>query len=154
MEMNEMYLKTAFCCMACDGSIAKQEIESLKQYVSDNKNAFLGVDIENTLNAYISEINSQGTQFLAKYLKDVSSLTMSENEQLALLKLAIDIIESDEQIEYSEVAFFKKIRRELTISDESILAIMPDKGDYLLPDIIDDSPMEWLHSSFENIKMI
>ena len=154
MEMNEMYLKTAFCCMACDGSIAKQEVESLKQYVSDNKNAFLGVDIENTLKAYISEINSQGTQFLAKYLKEVSSLTMSEEDQLSLIKLAIDIIESDEQIEYSEVAFFKKIRRELTISDESILAIMPDKGDYLLPDIIDDSPMEWLHSSFESIKMI
>ena len=154
MEMNEMYLKTAFCCMACDGSIAKQEVESLKQYVSDNKNAFLGVDIENTLTAYISEINSQGTQFLAKYLKEISSLTMSEDDQLALIKLAIDIIESDERIEYSEVAFFKKIRRELTISDESILAIMPDKGDYLLPDIIDDSPMEWLHSSFENIKMI
>ena len=27
MKTNELYLKTAFCCMACDGDIATEEIE-------------------------------------------------------------------------------------------------------------------------------
>lgn len=31
MEINELYLKTAFCCMACDGDIADEEV----QYVRD-----------------------------------------------------------------------------------------------------------------------
>ena len=46
------------------------------------------------------------------------------------------MIEADNKIEYSEISFFKKIRLNLFISDEAILAEMPNKEDYLLPDII------------------
>lgn len=27
MEMNELLLRTAFACMSCDGSIAKEEVD-------------------------------------------------------------------------------------------------------------------------------
>ena len=30
MERKKLYLKTIFCCMACDGEIAKEEIEIVK----------------------------------------------------------------------------------------------------------------------------
>lgn len=32
MELNELFLKTAFSCMACDGEIASEELELVKQY--------------------------------------------------------------------------------------------------------------------------
>ena len=151
MRTTELYLKTAFCCMACDGSIADEEITMLKQYVENNKETFKDAEIENLLNAYVSEINEKGVSFLKNYLSDLADTNIPEEEQLGLIKLAISIIESDNKIEYSEVAFFKKIRLSLSISDETILRSMPDKGDYLLPDIIDDSPFEWLPASFNNI---
>ena len=151
MRTTELYLKTAFCCMACDGSIADEEVTMLKQYVDSNKETFQDAEIETLLNAYVSEINEKGVSFLKSYLSDLADTDISEEEQLGLIKLAISIIESDNKIEYSEVAFFKKIRLNLSISDDVILSSLPDKGDYLLPDIIDDSPFEWLPVSFNNI---
>ena len=60
-----------------------------------------------------------------------------------MIKIAIATIEADEQIEYSEISFFKKIRKNLAISDETILEALPDKEDYLLPDIADNDVFEW-----------
>ena len=49
METNELYLKAAFCCMACDGSIVEEETNLLKDKVQ-NSELFSGIDIENTIN--------------------------------------------------------------------------------------------------------
>lgn len=152
MEINELYLKTAFCCMACDGEIANKEIESIKQYIAENPNIFQGIDAEKLLNDYISEINSCGKAFLQNYIKELSNVTLSEEEQMAIIKLAISIIESDNMIEYSEVAFFKKIRFKLPVSDERIIAELPDKKEYLMPDIIEDDD-DWSAMTFEYINL-
>lgn len=138
METNEMYLKTAFCCMACDGNIADEEVSALKQYISTNHTDFSSLNLDSMLNSYVESINSMGAEFLKNYLDDISEMNLSEEEQLNVIRLAINLIEADNNIDYSEIAFFKKIRLRLSISDESILENMPDKGDYLLPDIIED----------------
>lgn len=151
MRTTELYLKTAFCCMACDGSIADEEVSTLRQYIAANSGKFDGYDIDLSLNSYIESINTIGEQFLKNYLAELTELNLSEEEQLNVIHLAINIIEADEKIEYSEIAFFKKIRLRLTVSDDQILSMMPGKEDYLLPDIIDDSPFEWLPVSFGNI---
>lgn len=73
MELNELYLKTAFCCMACDGEIAEEEIELIKNYVKDT-DIFGSVDVEKTLNEYIANINQNGMAFLKSYLKDLTQV--------------------------------------------------------------------------------
>lgn len=135
MEINELYLKTAFCCMACDGDIASKELELIKEYAS-NSDLFLNLDIESKLNEYVTEINQQGISFLNSYLKEIVLSSLTEVQELNIVKIAIQMIEADNKIEYSEISFFKNIRLKLSISDEIILAEMPDKEDYLLPDII------------------
>jgi uncharacterized tellurite resistance protein B-like protein len=151
MEMNEIYLKTAFCCMACDGDIANEEVLMLKRYISDHGDKFKGIDVESLLNSYVEGINTMGERFLKNYLAEIAECNLSEEEQLNVISLAINIIEADEKIEYSEIAFFKKIRLKLSISDDKILSQLPEKEDYLLPDIIDDNPFEWLPVSFNSI---
>lgn len=59
----------------------------------------------------------------------------SDEEQLEIIRIAIEMIEADGLILYSEVKFFKKLRSCLSISDDAILHVLPDKEDYLLPDI-------------------
>ena len=108
MRTTALYLKTAFCCMACDGGIADEELSMLKQYIESNKETFEDTEIENLLNLYVSEINEKGVLFLKNYLTEVAGANISEAEQLGLIKLAISIIESDNKIEYSEVAFSRK----------------------------------------------
>ena len=146
MTKEELYLKTIFCCIACDGDIATEEVDMVKDLCAKD-NIFHDVDSEKYLNSWISEINEQGGMFLQSYLKELSSMELNETEQLQLVSFAFKAIEADNRIEYAEVKFFKKIRSRLTISDEAILEIYPDKEDFFLPDInIADIP-QWNQST-------
>ena len=135
MKTNELILKAAFCCMACDGEIAQEEIKLVKQ-ITEQSDLFANLDVEKELNVYIAQIKEQGKAFLSNFIKEVAEATLSEKDELQLVKIAIQTIEADENIEYSEVSFFKRIRAKLNISDDEILKELPDKEDYLLPDIV------------------
>ena len=134
MTKEELYLKTIFCCIACDGNIATEEVDMVRDLCAKDR-IFHNLDSEEYLNSWITEINEQGGAFLQTYLKEINSVELNEQEQLLLVSLAIKAIEADNSIEYAEVKFFKKIRSKLTISDEAILAEHPDKENFLLPDI-------------------
>ena len=134
MTKEELYLKTIFCCIACDGDIATEEVDMVRDLCTKDR-IFHNLDSEEYLNSWITEINEQGGVFLQTYLKEINSVELKKQEQLLLVSLAIRAIEADNCIKYTEVKFFKKIRSRLTISDEEILAEHPDKEDFLLPDI-------------------
>lgn len=142
MTKEELYLKTIFCCIACDGDIATEEVDMVRDLCAKD-NIFHGIDSEKYLNSWITEINEQGGMFLQTYLKELSSMTLTETEQLLLVSLAIKAIEADNRIEYAEVKFFKKIRSRLTVSDAKIIAEHPDKEDFLLPDINVSEIPQW-----------
>lgn len=142
MSKEELYLKTVFCCIACDGDIATEEVDMVRELCSKD-NVFSSLDSEKYFNSWITEINEQGGMFLQSYLKEINSVELNEKEQLLLVSLAIKAIEIDNRIEYAEVKFFKKIRSRLTISDEAILAEHPDKEDFLLPDINTEEIPQW-----------
>ena len=138
--------------MACDGEIAPEEIQLVKK-ITEQSELFSNLNVEKELNAFIAQINEQGKAFLANYIQEVADASLTQNEELALIKLAIQTIEADENVEYSEVSFFKRIRAKLSISDDDILAELPDKEDYLMPDIIDKSDDLWSSVSFSEIKL-
>lgn len=152
MEINELYLKTAFCCMACDGDIASEEVQLIKKYAS-NSELFSNLNVESKLNEYVADINQQGVLFLNNYLRDISNLLLTEVQELNIVRIAIQMIEADSKIEYSEISFFKKIRLNLSISDIAILEDMPDKEDYLLPDIVQKEYEFVLDTAFLTINL-
>ena len=138
-----------FCCIACDGDIAPEEVNTIK-VIATQLPEMRGIEIEAMLNIYISEINKDGVLFLKKYLKELSKEELTEEEQLLLIALSIKMIEADSRIEYSEVKFFKKIRARLSVSDEQILEQHPNKEDFLLPDVNVTEDLIWN----ENIKIL
>ena len=148
---NELYLRTAFACMACDGDIAVEEIALVKK-MTEQSDLFSSIDVENKLNEYVSQINKQGRSFLSTYLSDLTNAGLTEKEEFEIVRIAIKTIEADNRIEYSEISFFKKIRQRLNLSDETILSEFPDKEDYLLPDIKMPEDMNW-NVHFENIQL-
>lgn len=149
MEANELYLKTAFCCMACDGDIAEEEVALLNS-IATNEHVFDGLDIQNKINEYVSAINEKGNLFLNEFINEVKESDLDDDAALQLIKIAIETIEADKLIEYSEVCFFKRIRKQLRISDAVVLEAMPDKEDFFLPDIEDDSAFDW-DMQFSNV---
>lgn len=154
----ELYLKTAFCCMACDGNIADEEIQLIRKY-SQQSSVFDGLDIETLLNEYISHINQQGISFLHSYLQEISDTKLSQDDEIQLVEIAIAMIEADNIVEYSEIKFFKKIRQRLNLSDDYILSIIPnntvtgDKEFYITPDIQESPAIDLnlppIHFNFE-----
>ena len=141
MTKKELYLKTVFCCIACDGDIAEEEIGLIRELGTKDK-LFNDMDTEKYINAWINEINKRGSMFLQNYLNEIATEDLNEKEQLLLVSLAFNAIEADNRIEYSEVKFFKKIRSRLSISDETILGKFPNKEDFLLPDLkVTELPM-------------
>lgn len=135
MKSNELLLKTVFCCMACDGSIADEELSFLNTFVNDSK-YFIGLDVENLINQYVAEINAAGHHFLENYLDEISASGLNTDDEMKLAEIAIAMIEADNNIEYSEISFFKDIRKRLAFSDAQFLEAFPDKEDYILPDIV------------------
>jgi len=138
MEKKELLLKTAFCCMACDGTIAPEEISLVKKMSSVN-NSFHGLDVESLLNQYVADINKSGSEFLFQYLRELEGEHIGSTTALDIVDIALKTIEADRNIEYSEIRFFKHLRSKLDISDDEIIANYPgreDIEDYLLPDVI------------------
>lgn len=137
-KINELYLKTVFCCMACDGNIADEELKLLKKEIQTNE-LFENMDnLCKLISSYVDCLKTDGVKFLMTYIEELRKADLSEAEELEVLRLAVDTIEVDSHIEYSEVKFFKRIRSQMTISDETILKKLPGKEEWLLPDIQND----------------
>lgn len=134
MDKKELYLKTIFSCMVCDGSIATEEIGLVRE-LANSSELFMDFDVEKHLNAYITEINENGTRFLSRYLSELADAELDKELQMNIVNLSLKTIEADNVIAYSEVKFFKKIRSRLSLTDDEILECHPDKGDFLLPDV-------------------
>ncbi len=152
MTKEELYLKTMFCCMACDGDIADEEVELIKEKASEKTGILKGINIEECINGYINEINKNGVAFLNQYLKELGLEKLTTEEQMNIVNISIDMIEADHIIQYTEIKFFKKIRKRLTLSDEEILKVHPDKEDFLLPDITVLEDPVWENVTFNKIE--
>lgn len=135
---DKLLLKTAFCCMASDGNIDKREITTL-QSLCQNLELFKNFDFQVEINNLVKEINIDGKLFIRRYFDLLSSANLSEDEELTLIDFAIKTIYADEQVEYSEIKFFKNIRHRLNISDENILSAYPDIEQFLEEDILTES---------------
>ncbi len=147
LQFNKLLLKTAFSCMACDGDIDKREVKLIKKLQKENK-TFGEIDINEELDTLLLDINKDGHQFLKNYFKELENADLSESDELKLIEVAIETIKADEVIEYSEVKFFKVIRSNLKIDNDSILTKHPDFEDYLEQDIITDSYLYRLQDDF------
>ena len=147
LHLNKLLLKTAFSCMACDGDIDKREVKLIKKLQKENK-TFGDIDINGELDSLLLDINKDGHQFLKNYFNELKNAELTESNELKLIEVAIETIKADEIIEYSEVKFFKVIRSNLKIDNDSILEKHPDFEDYLEQDIMTDSYLARLQDDF------
>jgi uncharacterized tellurite resistance protein B-like protein len=147
ITFDKLLLKTAFCCMAADGNIDKREITIIHS-MCENSPLFKDFNFEEEINSLVTKLNTRGKEFISYYFELLGKSTLTENEELTLIDFAIQIINADEQVEYSEIKFFKNIRHRLKISDENILIHFPNIEPYLEEDIKTDGFLEKITSQF------
>ena len=68
-----MYLKTAFCCMACDGDIAQQELDTIASLspLTDSTR------LQALLNTFVEQITTTGVNFLRQYLGELKDANLN-----------------------------------------------------------------------------
>lgn len=121
MELNDLLLRTAFACMSCDGDIANEEIDLIKQ-MAKQRHLFGDVDIDVELDKLVQEINLQGKGFLKRYLISLAEQTLTEEQEIMVADVAVQTIQSDNKVEYSEIKFFKVLRSNFkVVTDETLL---------------------------------
>ncbi|WP_277010263.1 TerB family tellurite resistance protein [Capnocytophaga granulosa] len=143
-KFDELLLKTAFCCMASDGEIAQEEIDTI-QKLCQREEMLKKMDFQNEIKRFVEEINKQGMQFIKNYLDELEKTSLTEQENINLLNIVFEVIFADGKVEYSEVKFFRNIRIRLSISDEVIeknFANTPDLDIFLAKDIVDHLSVE------------
>lgn len=143
-KFDELLLKTAFCCMASDGEIAQEEIDTI-QKLCQREEMLKKMDFQNEIKRFVEEINKQGMQFIKNYLNELEKTSLTEPENINLLNIVFEVIFADGKVEYSEVKFFRNIRVRLSISDEVIeknFANTPDLDVFLAKDIVDHLSVE------------
>lgn len=149
ITFDKLLLKTAFCCMASDGKIDKREVELIKK-MCEQSPLFNDFDFTNEINILLEKINERGIEFIQYYFQLLNDSNLSEQEQLIIIDFAIKTINADEVVEYSEVKFFKAIRKCLSVTDENILAIYPDLEFYLEEDINTENKLDKLVNNYLN----
>ncbi len=147
ITFDKLLLKTAFCCMAADGNIDKREIALIKS-LCEKSPLFENFDFQSEINLLVNKINTSGKAFIQHYFDLLKTAELSEQEELTLIDFAIQTINADEQVEYSEIKFFKNIRHRLRVSDEKILERFPDIEQFLEEDIITDSFLDKITSQY------
>ncbi|MCL9980938.1 MAG: TerB family tellurite resistance protein [Bacteroidia bacterium] len=148
-SFNQLLLKTAFSCMACDGEIDNKEIEMIRKMHSE-KQIFGDINLNEELTTMVVSINNEGHGFLKMYFQDLTNADLSEAEELKIIETAIDTIKADDKIEYSEIKFFKVIKSKLKISNDLIMNVHPDFEEYLEDDIISPTYLSTIQSDFFN----
>ena len=147
ITFDKLLFKSAFCCMASDGHIDNSEIAIIKS-MCEKSPLFKDFNFQEEINSLVDKINTRGKEFISYYFELLGKSTLTENEELILIDFAIQTIKADEQIEYSEIKFFKNIRHRLKVSDENILAVFPDIEQFLEEDIVTESFLDKITSQY------
>lgn len=147
ISFDKLLLKTAFCCMAADGNIDKREVSLIKS-MCEKYNLFKNFNFQEEINQLITNLNKNGKAFIQHYFDLLKQTSLSEQDELMLIDFAIQTINADEVVEYSEIKFFKNIRHRLKISDVKILEHFPDIEQYLEEDIITDSFLDKITNQY------
>jgi len=152
-NLDKLMLKTSFVCTVCDGNIDEREINIIENLFSKTS-LFNHEELQSELDKLTEEFNQNTDHFIKEYLSELQGADLSESQQLQIIKTAIETIKADENVDYNEIKFFKLLRNQLSISNESILEEFPEIEVYLEPDAIYISIEEQMQSIFNNIRKI
>ena len=101
--------------MACDGSIADEEIRVLSN--SKELKDFTQKDIFDE----IANLKSEGKLYVKKYIDSLASTDITDSMAINILNIAVEMIKSDNVIEYAEIKFFKLIKNSLKHDNTFVL---------------------------------
>tara|TARA_B100000767_G_scaffold231504_1_gene222964 strand:- start:2049 stop:2468 length:420 start_codon:yes stop_codon:yes gene_type:complete len=114
-------IKIAFCSMACDSHMDKEEIIKINELVEKDF-YFNGYSLSDEINLLEEEENKIGIVLIDNILNEQLFLNYSEAQKIILIEVSIGIIRADRKLEMVEINFIKKLISNLRIPSDIIKA--------------------------------
>ena len=119
-EFKKILFRTAFCSMACDGSIDDLEINEMRN-IDKNTSYFNEIDLSKELDHLIKKINADGKKIISELFESLREVNLNIVQELLILEVAMRIIGADNRHEKNEIKFLKLLRSKLDINTELII---------------------------------
>lgn len=130
-EFKKFLFKSAVTTMACDGDIAEEEIELIKNMVL-NEIYFMGFNYQSPLKDEIKNIKINGKVAINQYLQELSIIELNEHQEILLVEVILKIIEADTKIQTSEIKFLQMVKSKLKTDEQVLIIKFPKQIDYLM----------------------
>ena len=118
-EFIEILLEIAFASMVCDGDIAPEEEEYLRD-IEQSDYYLKEFDMSKKLDKLNSDWKLYGLNLSDKILNNTYKLNLSEGQKIVIMDFAIGIVRSDKSIQKSEISFINTLMQNIKISTEIV----------------------------------
>ena len=119
-KFKKILFKVAFCAMACDGEIQKEEIEELK-YMDKNTSYFADIDLSDELKQLVNNFKNKGAKVIEELFELLRTTKLNPIQELLVLEVALRIVNADDVIDENEIKFINFLRSKLELYDEIII---------------------------------
>lgn len=143
-DFKSFLFKSAIMAMACDGDIADEEVNEIKQIVA-NEIYFMGYDFEEPLKSNIEYIKLNGKNAINQYLQEIATNELNENQEILLVEVLLKMIQADAKVEESELKFLQMAKSKLKTDEQTLIVKFPHQIEYLM-----DFNNYGLHEEFTN----
>jgi uncharacterized tellurite resistance protein B-like protein len=118
-DFKKLLFKTAFCVMACDGSIDDLEIEEMRK-IDSSTTYFSDIDLSDELDELINELHNKNIKIVKNLFDSLRENTLTISQELLILEVTMRIINADDVIDDNEVRFLNLIRSKLDLGNQII----------------------------------
>ena len=118
-DFKKLLFETAFCVMACDGSIDDLEIQEMKK-IDSNTSYFSDIDLSDELDNLINDLQNKNVKIVKRLFDSLRENTLTVTQELLVLEITMRIMNADNVIVDNETRFLDLIRSKLDISDQII----------------------------------
>tara|TARA_B110000259_G_scaffold115485_1_gene131551 strand:- start:1546 stop:1956 length:411 start_codon:yes stop_codon:yes gene_type:complete len=118
-EFIEILLEIAFASMVCDGDIAPEEEEYLRD-IEQSDYYLKEFDMSKKLDKLNTDWKLYGLNLSDKILNNTYKLNLSEGQKIVIMDFAIGIVRSDKSMQKSEISFINTLMQNIKISTEIV----------------------------------
>ena len=118
-EFIEILLEVAFASMVCDGDIAPEEEEYLRD-IEQSDYYLKEFDMSKKLDKLNTDWKLYGLNLSDKILNNTYKLNLSEGQKIVIMDFAVGIVRSDKEMQKSEISFINTLMQNIKISTEIV----------------------------------
>ena len=143
-DFKTFLFKSAVMAMVCNGDIAEEEINEIKNIVA-NEIYFMGYEFEEPLQKNIEAIKINGKNAVNQFLQEITTNDLNEHQELLLVEVILKIVQADAKVEENELRFLHLAKSKLKTDEQTLIIKFPHHIDYLM-----DFNNYGLHEEFTN----